>query len=73
MRAVPLQQLSPSPTPSILSSFNASRTPGAEEMETILKTLTDYELIVDSAEQAIERPLDYQTKKEYYSGKQKRI
>ena len=35
MRAVPLQQLSPSPTPSILSSFNASRTPGAEEMETM--------------------------------------
>ncbi len=34
--------------------------------------LTDYELIVDSAEQAIERPSDYQEQKKYYSGKEKR-
>jgi len=54
--------------PSLLEQ--AKKSP--EEMETILETLTDYELIVDSAEQAIERPLDYQTQKEYYSGKQKR-
>ncbi|ACB50450.1 hypothetical protein cce_1100 [Crocosphaera subtropica ATCC 51142] len=30
--------------------------------------LTDYELIVDSAEQAIERPSDYQEQKKYYCG-----
>jgi len=37
----------------------------------LLKDLTEYELIVDSEEQAIERPSDYQTKKKYYSGKKK--
>jgi IS5 family transposase len=43
-----------------------------EEKEIVLEMLTDYELIVDSAEQAIERPSDYQEQKKYYSGKQKR-
>ena len=43
-----------------------------EEVEQIREELTQYELIVDSAEQAIERPSDYQTQKQYYSGKQKR-
>ncbi|MBA3921211.1 MAG: transposase family protein [Nostocaceae cyanobacterium] len=33
--------------------------------------LCEYELIVDSAEQAIERPGDYQEQKRYYSGKKK--
>jgi hypothetical protein len=42
-----------------------------EEAEVILKDLTDHELIVDSAEQEIERPSDYQEQKKYYSGKQK--
>jgi hypothetical protein len=54
--------------PSLLEQVKKS----PEEMETILNTLTDCELIVDSAEQVIERPLDYQTQKKYYSGKQKR-
>lgn len=35
------------------------------------KTLCEYELIVDSAEQAIQRPTDYQEQKQYYSGKKK--
>lgn len=33
--------------------------------------LGEYELIVDSAEQAIERPYDYQEQKQYYFGKNK--
>ncbi len=40
-------------------------------IEEFLENLTEYELIVDSEEQAIERPLDYQTQKKYYSGKKK--
>ena len=39
--------------------------------EEFLEDLTEYELIVDSQEQAIERPLDYKTQKKYYSGKKK--
>ncbi len=33
--------------------------------------LSEYELIIDSAEQAIERPADYQEQKKYYSGNKK--
>ncbi len=40
------------------------------ESQFILK-LRQYELIVDSEEQDRERPGDYETQKEYYSGKQK--
>jgi hypothetical protein len=40
-----------------------------ENMEEVLENLTELQLIVDSSEQAIERPLDYQTQKKYYSGK----
>jgi hypothetical protein len=43
-----------------------------EELEKIRKELTQYELIVDSAEQVIERPSGYDTQKKYYSGKQKK-
>jgi hypothetical protein len=43
-----------------------------EEEDKVLEILTDYELIVDSAEQPIERPSDYQEQKKYYSGKQQR-
>lgn len=43
-----------------------------EEKERVLEMLTDYELIVDSAEQSIERPSDYEEQKKYYSGKQKK-
>lgn len=43
-----------------------------EEEEIVLEMLTDYELIVDSAEQPIERPSDYHEQEKYYSGKQKR-
>jgi cell division septum initiation protein DivIVA len=43
-----------------------------EEITEIKTELTHYELLVDSSEQAIERPSDYQTQQKYYSGKQKR-
>ena len=43
-----------------------------EENESeLLEILTDYELIVDSAEQEIPRPRDYQEQKKFYSGKKK--
>ena len=54
--------------PSLLEQVKKSQ----EEMAKICEKLTEYELIVDSAEQVIERPLDYQEQKKYYSGKQKR-
>ena len=44
-----------------------------EEKEIVLEMLTDYELIVDSAEQAIERPSDYQEQKKYYCGALSRL
>lgn len=43
-----------------------------EELEEVKKKLTESELIVDSSEQEIERPLDYESQKKNYSGKQKR-
>jgi hypothetical protein len=43
-----------------------------EESEEVKQELVNYELIVDSWEQPIERPNDPLTQKEYFSGKQKR-
>lgn len=54
--------------PSLLEQVKKS----PEEIEKISDELVNYELIVDSSEQCIERPSDYETQKEYYSGKQKR-
>ncbi|MCC5669574.1 transposase [Nostoc sp. CHAB 5784] len=42
-----------------------------EKYEELWRILCEYELIVDSAEQAIHRPVDYQEQKKYYSGKKK--
>jgi hypothetical protein len=42
-----------------------------ENSEEIKKMLTNYELIVDTEEQGIERSLDYQEQKKHYSGKKK--
>jgi hypothetical protein len=42
-----------------------------ENSEEIKKILTNYELIVDTEEQGIERSLDYQEQKKHYSGKKK--
>ena len=35
------------------------------------QSLLEYELIVDSAEQPVQRPVDYHEQKKYYSGKKK--
>lgn len=43
----------------------------SQDYEQLRRILGEYELIVDSAEQAIERPRDYQEQKRYYSGKKK--
>ncbi len=40
-----------------------------ENLEKMLTLQTDYELIVDTEEQPIERSLDYQEQKKYFSGK----
>ncbi len=42
-----------------------------QKYQELRRMLTEYELIVDSAEQAIARPIDYQEQKQYYSGKKK--
>ena len=42
-----------------------------ENEEEIIEKLTQYELIVDSEEQPIERALSYEEQKKYYSGKKK--
>ncbi|NER47401.1 MAG: transposase [Symploca sp. SIO1A3] len=42
-----------------------------EEVDKIREKLTESELIVDSAEQLIERPSDYNEQKSHYSGKKK--
>lgn len=43
----------------------------SQKHEELRRILCEYELIVDSMEQAIERPGDYQEQKIYYSGKKK--
>jgi hypothetical protein len=63
------QKLFPSALPaSLLEQVKKS----PEEMANVCELLTEYELIVDSTEQARERPLVDQEPKKYYSGKQKR-
>jgi len=42
-----------------------------ENEEVLSKILREYELIVDSAEQGIPRPKDYEEQKKFYSGKKK--
>lgn len=43
-----------------------------EEAEKLREYLINYELIVDSSEQVIERPSSYEEQEKHYSGKQKR-
>lgn len=42
-----------------------------EKYQKLRQSLLEHELIVDSAEQPVERPVDYQEQKKYYSGKKK--
>ncbi len=59
-----LQELLPS---SLLEQVKKN----ASDYEIVQELLTDYELIVDSAEQPRERPREYKEQKKYYSGKKK--
>ncbi|WP_240039184.1 MULTISPECIES: transposase family protein [Okeania] len=43
----------------------------SSDKEIVKEILTEYELIIDSYEQGIERPEEYAKQKEYYSGKKK--
>ncbi|NEP40760.1 MAG: transposase family protein [Okeania sp. SIO2H7] len=43
----------------------------SSEQEIVSEILTEYELIINSYEQAIERPKKYEKQKEYYSGNKK--
>jgi len=42
-----------------------------QKYEELRKIITEYQLIVDSAEQPTARPVDYESQKKYYSGKKK--
>jgi len=53
-------------------SNGRSRTDEAKYQK-LRQSLLGYELIVDSAEQPVQRPVDYQGRKKYYSGKKKCI
>lgn len=56
----------------ILPASQMEEVQGDEDKHQKLRQiLLDYELIVDSAEQAIQRPSDYEEQKKYYSGKKK--
>ncbi|WP_414530953.1 transposase, partial [Nodularia chucula] len=43
----------------------------SQKYQDLQRMLSEHELIIDSAEQAIARPVDYQDQKKYYSGKKK--
>lgn len=53
--------------PSLLSQVKKN----SNDHEIVKELLTEFELIVDSYEQPIERPSEYETQKKYYSGKKK--
>jgi len=40
-----------------------------QKYKELRQLLTEYQLIVDSTEQPIVRPIDYELQKDYYSGK----
>jgi len=42
-----------------------------EASQKLRQSLLGYELIVDSAEQPVQRPVDYQEQKKYYSGRKR--
>lgn len=56
----------------ILPASQMEEVEGAsQKLQELHRILREYELIVDSAEQAISRPVEYQEQKKYYSGKKK--
>jgi len=42
-----------------------------QKYKELRQLLTEYQLIVDSTEQPIVRPIDYELQKDYYSGKKR--
>lgn len=56
----------------IASKFTRTGKKKEGDYEWVKEILTQYELIVDSTEQPIERPLDQEEQEIYYSGKQKK-
>jgi len=44
-----------------------------QKYKELRQLLTEYQLIVDSTEQPIVRPIDYELQKDYYSGKKRCI
>ena len=55
----------------ILPASSIEAAEGNEEKTEELRDLKEYELIVDSTEQPVARPVDYEEQKLYYSGKKK--
>jgi hypothetical protein len=55
----------------ITTKFNITSKKNSNDHEIVKELLTEFELIVDSYEQPIERPSEYETQKKYYSGKKK--
>ena len=51
------------------SSLRRSCKKNSSDSEIVKEILTEFELIVDTYEQPIERPGDYREQKKYYSGK----
>jgi hypothetical protein len=59
------------PVPAILAPVSAESGPVEPEAE-LVSWLQDMTAVLDATEQAIERPKDAETQREYYSGKKKR-
>lgn len=56
----------------ILPASQMEEVKGSEQKyKELRQLLTEYQLIVDSAEQPIAKPVDYESQKDYYSGKKK--
>lgn len=53
----------------VASKFAWTGKKNSSDYEIVKEILTEFELIVDSYEQPIERPSDYEEQKKYYSGK----
>ncbi|UJS05638.1 transposase family protein [Cylindrospermopsis raciborskii] len=53
----------------IATKFARTGKKNSSDYEVVKEILTEFELIVDSYEQPIERPGEYEEQKKYYSGK----
>ncbi len=55
----------------VTTKYTLNRSKKTSDREIVSEILTEYELIIDSYEQGIERPEKSEKQKEYYSGKKK--